>query len=303
MNDRNRSFALSEPIWPRTPPRPVDAAGYVPELAGLARRTTRLHPERGAPTARQSSIGGPVLWPLDEPWPTCSIPWRPCDLESPGAEYDDDRPHQPPNPLLPVLQVFAADVPTIRFPPDADLLQVLWCPATHRELPGQPSAYAPAVRLFWRDSTRIGAVREGMPHCTDFEDELIPIPCVLRPEVVSEYPMDLPKDLWDRVIDLDEQGWNGTDLEYQYDLSVAPGSKAGGCAKWHAMDPFPMPCADCAGQLEMLICLDSREQYPGWDREADPHDVTGLVLGRGGDLQIFGCPSDPGHRILVLVQG
>lgn len=60
-----------------TPPRPVDIAAVFPELAPLARTTTRLHPRQGTPTPQDSSIGGPLLWPIDEPWPYCEGPHYP----------------------------------------------------------------------------------------------------------------------------------------------------------------------------------------------------------------------------------
>ncbi|MFD8627899.1 hypothetical protein ACFV4E_29160 [Streptomyces hygroscopicus] len=51
------------------PPRPIDVAAVSPQLAPLARTATRLHPRPGAPTWHDSSIGGPLLWPAEEPWP------------------------------------------------------------------------------------------------------------------------------------------------------------------------------------------------------------------------------------------
>ncbi|MEU0600681.1 hypothetical protein ABZ484_20955 [Streptomyces sp. NPDC006393] len=50
-----------------TPPRPVDVTALFPELAPLARTATRLHPRPGSPTVHDSSVGGPLLWPADEP--------------------------------------------------------------------------------------------------------------------------------------------------------------------------------------------------------------------------------------------
>src|SRR5215210_8966710 len=59
-----------------TPPRPVDVEAAFPELATMRRTATRLHPRRGVPTVHDSSIGGPLLWPADEPWPVCTIPHK-----------------------------------------------------------------------------------------------------------------------------------------------------------------------------------------------------------------------------------
>jgi hypothetical protein len=54
-----------------TPRRPIDLTSVVPELAPYARVALRLHPRRGTPSVTDSSVGGPLLWPIDEPWPTC----------------------------------------------------------------------------------------------------------------------------------------------------------------------------------------------------------------------------------------
>jgi hypothetical protein len=54
-----------------TPPRP-DLVAAVPELAAYARTATRLHPRPGAPGVGDSSVGGPLLWPAEEPWPVCT---------------------------------------------------------------------------------------------------------------------------------------------------------------------------------------------------------------------------------------
>ncbi|MEN4422605.1 hypothetical protein [Mycobacteroides chelonae] len=305
----NRTAACNYPdvvSQPMTPPRPVDVTAFVPELAELTQVTTRLHPRPGTPRDHKSSIGGPMLWPDGEPWPTCVTPWYS------GNGATGWQPHGTPNPLVPVLQLFAADTPTVHFPVGSDLLQLLWCPALHRDLPGQRDAYAPAVTMIWRNSADLTAAYCVPPDQIDFEDELIPVPCTLHPEQVVEYRQELGEELWEKIRDLDERGWNGTSLQYRYDLSVAPGTKAGGWARWHALDPYPMPCADCGEQLNLLISFDTCERDDGagsWDaidaaeRNLDLGNITGLTLGRGGDLQIFSCPANPRHQHHVLVQG
>ncbi|MEU2255716.1 hypothetical protein ABZ540_21350 [Nocardia xishanensis] len=57
-----------------TPPRPADITNAYPQLEPLARIATRLHPRPGPVTPNDSSIGGPLLWPADEPWPYCDGP-------------------------------------------------------------------------------------------------------------------------------------------------------------------------------------------------------------------------------------
>ena len=46
-----------------------DLRTLIPEYAGLARTTTLLNPEPGEPGVGESSLGGELLWPADEPWP------------------------------------------------------------------------------------------------------------------------------------------------------------------------------------------------------------------------------------------
>ncbi|MFE5867316.1 hypothetical protein ACFQ6V_01550 [Streptomyces roseifaciens] len=46
----------------------------VPAFAAHARTATLLRPSEGAPGVRDSSVGGPLLWPEDEPWPVCRAP-------------------------------------------------------------------------------------------------------------------------------------------------------------------------------------------------------------------------------------
>ncbi len=59
----------------RTTPRcPADAEALFPELVHHRRAATRLHPWPGNPGVRDSSVGGPLLWPAGEPWPMCTEP-------------------------------------------------------------------------------------------------------------------------------------------------------------------------------------------------------------------------------------
>lgn len=54
-----------------TPPRPVNVEELFPEVVPFRQEAVRLHPHAGEPTHHDSSIGGPLLWPAREPWPTC----------------------------------------------------------------------------------------------------------------------------------------------------------------------------------------------------------------------------------------
>src|ERR1700758_3940565 len=104
-----------------TPPRPGDVAAVLPQLAPLARTATRLHPRPGSPSARDSSVGGPLPWPADEPWPDCGGGPRFTPEESAVlARINEGRP-SPAGPLamLPVAQLYVRDIPLLQAPGQA----------------------------------------------------------------------------------------------------------------------------------------------------------------------------------------
>ncbi|GAA3635444.1 hypothetical protein ACG5V6_07625 [Streptomyces chitinivorans] len=327
-----------------TPPRPVDVASVFPELAPLARTAVRLHPRPGAPVADDSSVGGPLLWPADEPWPTCpehTGPWligyTPEDLRTqrriltegwarprtPGADFltPDERafidglghtgrrlPVDGPVPLLPVLQLYARDVPSLPCPPGADLLQVLWCSFEHGE------DCMPGVRLRWRSAGAVTEVRRTPPPTVVSEGESLPEPCLLNPEPVVEYPapLELDEELSRRIHAWEE----GRPYDYQSDLSVAPGWKLGGWGNWSFCDPWPILCEECGTRMRPFLTLDSSEWDGGtgsWrpleeqppDRRPlypRPHEPTMISIGRGYTMQLYLCPVSFGHPHRQVMQ-
>ena len=154
-----------------TPPRPVDITSLFPDLSEHSATTTRLHPRPGAPTTADSSIGGPLLWPADEPWPVCTdgdvedvsglsapamvrriremVAAAQARAAASGIQYgltgeesaemsgyhvsQPGDPAEQSVPLIPVAQLYRRDVPDFAGPEGADLLQVLWCPHDHAE--------------------------------------------------------------------------------------------------------------------------------------------------------------------------
>lgn len=217
-----------------TPPRPLDAEALFPELAAHRGTTTRLHPRPGAPGVTESSVGGPLLWPADEPWPVCTEPHphargrRPDDIrrrrrilaevwarEEPDSGPTDgerllltelERRHRlegdaadGPLPLIGLAQLFRRDIPDLPAgPDDRDLLQVFWCPFDAHG----PSRHGMLLDLRWRRSWEVTDVRTAppRPRVVGF-DGYVPEPCVLHPEQVVTYPFAglLPKDLCDRI--------------------------------------------------------------------------------------------------------
>jgi hypothetical protein len=232
-----------------TPDRRYDLAALWPELAPLARRAVRLHPRRGNQTADQSSLGGPLLWPTDEPWPTCSGPhewvslttidevveyrrimelaWSRTGVGSANRFTPEERAFldmlDAPDrsdpwrvefrtmeaSLIPVAQLFTRDVPGLPFSDRFDLLQVLWCPYDHPET----DAYWPATHLRWRDTT-LSTLRPMYPPADTLIGcaDYVPNPCVLNPEEITEYPdMNLlPSELRTKIQATAEQMGSAT---------------------------------------------------------------------------------------------
>ncbi|MFI8831129.1 hypothetical protein ACIGPN_08910 [Streptomyces afghaniensis] len=297
-----------------TPPRPVDVLAHFPELTPHARTTVRLHPRAGAPTTGDSSIGGPLLWPADEPWPTCpdhSGPWQrgvvPDDVRlrrrildeawsRPRADGADlltaeervivDRaekrrrvPQENDEALMvPVAQLYARDVPGLPRPNGRDVLQVLWCAADHA------GDYLPRTVLRWRTATDVTERLAATPQPSVIgKGNFLPEPCVLHPEQVTEYPAphELPEELADRI-----EAWEDSQgVVYQYDLAVAPGCKVAGHAPWSFTDPFPMACAECGSDVMPLLYVKGSEWDGGslsW-RPVEDVDRTGPGLRRPGN--------------------
>jgi hypothetical protein len=325
-----------------TPARPVDVAAHLPALAPLARTAVRLHPRPGDPTTADSSIGGPLLWPAGEPWPTCAehagpflegatVPdvmarrriltqaWaRPRDpgvnlltkAEKAVVDRVDDGakiPQDGPSPMVPVVQLYAQDVPGLPRPGGANLLQVLWCPFDHED-----DGYVPISVLRWRVAAEVNDPLTVPPGPAAVDDNYLPQPCVLYPETVTEYPAPhcLPRDLPEQV-----HAWEKReDQKYQYELSVASGCKAGGHAPWSFSDSFPMSCPDCGADVEPLLTIASSEWdgNTSWQPAEDAgathppfpaaHEPTMLSLGRGYNLQLYTCVEFPDHRHVTNMQ-
>ncbi|OKI75015.1 hypothetical protein [Streptomyces sp. CB02414] len=343
-----------------TPPRPFDIAALFPQLAPLVRTGTRLHPRPGSPTVHDSSVGGPLLWPAGEPWPHCDEPHdrhasqtvhSPDDVrllrrDLAAAEerlrLDPDAPEVTPEerenwerikvgrpwfdgpvPLLPVAQLYARDI-AFPCPPDADLLQVLWCPFDHAE------RAHPTTALFWRSSATVTDVLDAPPEPPVIQSQwYLPEPCLFSPEQVTEYPnpSELPEELRAQVEDMSR--WASIDpvlySNYAYDpgelylnnLCHAPGWKTGGWTCWGLSDPVDRPCPECGTDEVPLLTIASSEWDAGsgtWVAEEEPTspappplgardgNFTLIDIGGGYNLQLHVCPASPDHPHIELVQ-
>lgn len=235
-----------------TPPRPFGITALFPQLAPLARTATRLHPHPGAPSARDSSVGGPLLWPAGEPWPHCEGPHEldgvnpalsPADLRlrrriraaaqgrdltpqerkilrriEPPRTYPRPRPSRQPYDgsmaMLPLAQLYVRDVPGLCAPAGADLLQVLWCPFDH-----PPMQFMPRTLLFWRSAATVSDILAAPPEPPVVQfDGYLPEPCLLAPEQITEYPnpLELSKEVRAQLGDWSKWQAAGDAVDSQY---------------------------------------------------------------------------------------
>ncbi len=317
------------------------------EFRELGRVVTRLHPRRGDPGVWESSVGGPLVWPVGESWPTCpghqgvqKNVERVADvraarrirrdrfrsgreLTSEEREFLDSRRRESevvveqPVPLLPLLQVFARDVPWLEWPAGRDVLQVLMCPMDHLDepdfdLPGVSvwdHGMAPPTVVRWRSTDSVGAVgAHPMPSMVQF-DHYYPEPCVLFPERLVEYPhlWELPEDLAEAVEEWEEI----SGYDYRSQLSNVPGWVLGGWPEPGATDPpDEMACTECGGEMRPLLRISRME----WDVEGvswcpieefdrDPADreetkePTGVMYGADGTLHLYRCWENGEHPL------
>ncbi|MGD3108656.1 hypothetical protein [Streptomyces sp. YGL11-2] len=277
----------------------------IPGLAALARTVVGLRPRRGEPGIRDSHVGGPMLWPLDEPWPHCAD----ADHGSGGSA-----------PMVSVAQLYATDVPEIAFPEDADLVQIVWCPDTHA-LPA-PQFTGKHCRVFWRRSGEVvhgPGVQPDPWEDWDAEWDEVPRPCTVHPERVVEYPWreELPAGLRKQLENSEELN----DLYWQE--SLTGGWKVGGSKSWASSDmPESLDCPECSAPLVLLLQVDSYEDLPlvsenphtylctvtgrhlvwGTEECTLAREATGFRVDDVADAGIHVCSADPRHRALYFTQ-
>ncbi|GAA0324615.1 hypothetical protein GCM10010302_74700 [Streptomyces polychromogenes] len=238
-----------------TPPRPVEVTEVFPELAPLARPALRLHPRPGSPSVRDSSVGGPLLWPAQEPWPHCEdahlhvdsgFRRSPTEVRLERALQLRWRPDRPAPTLTPAEEALRernaawlaerleagsprpADCPVPMLPVaqlflrDIPLLQ----PPGRADLlqilwcpyEHEPD-YKPATALFWRSAAEVGEVLATPPEPYEADyPGYVPEPCVLAPEAITEYPnsLELSPELQLMLADWSRWRASGADVDSSY---------------------------------------------------------------------------------------
>ncbi|MFD7442322.1 hypothetical protein [Streptomyces sp. NPDC059909] len=255
-------------------PRPSaeEILDALPGLAPFAREAVRLHPKRGEPGPGDSSIGGPLLWPGQDPWPTCSVP----DEEDPTG--------MPATAMVPVAQIFRRDVPGPWWPDGIDLLQILWCPNEHWDVPPPQDDGSPIVEVRWRRAAEMaGTPPRVSPEPSRHGEGCMPEPCTLTVEPLVDFPFRevLPPDLRPPLEELVHRTGDGGDV-----ITRVAGWKLGGWPTWHLNHPRDFRCTTCDSEMTLLFTAAS-------DAE------SGVVVGRYGDLRIFVCPAGHDHPFRV----
>jgi hypothetical protein len=184
-----------------------------------ARPAVLLNPLEGDPTDADSHVGGPVLWPIDEPWPRC----------------DDHR-----EPLVGAAQFYARDFAELPFPDGTDLLQVFLCTLDH----DVEHAHGPDVRLVWRDSTTVFELIEEEPQPSVQEEHYVPTVNVFEPIRYTEYPKAV-----ERPEDLRDEEWPET----------SNGSKIGGWTAWWQTGPIEFECPECGSVQRQTLSFGTHE--------------------------------------------
>ncbi|MGJ5829784.1 DUF1963 domain-containing protein [Streptomyces ossamyceticus] len=249
---------------------PYDLDDLIPELAVLGRRTTLLLPKSGSPGVRESSLGGPLLWPADDPWPSCGQPghWAWPNEKSPAGMVS----------MVPVAQLFARDVPEFSFPEGMDVLQLVWCPLIHP----RDQACAALPKLYWHSEADVlatGVLRNiPTPLEGEYEEEFMPSPCTVFPTPAVEYPnWDLPQELGQilqpRIEELEER----FGMEYTR-FACALQNKVGGYPAWN--QPPDWPVCERGHRMEHLLSI-------------TPEEDLDMVMGDLGGIYIFLCRQCP----------
>ncbi|MGX1541022.1 DUF1963 domain-containing protein [Streptomyces adustus] len=225
-----------------------DLRTLMPEYAGFAREATLLNPEPGDPGVRESSLGGEPLWPADEPWPYCAqedhwtygTDWRNRTEIVPGAV-----------PMVPILQLFARDVPGLAFPDGKDLLQLVWCALIHEQDSG------PVVpRLYWRNEAEVlaGGLLPEIPKAGEgeYDEDNLPEPSRLSPVAAVDFPsgLDLPKDMrdtWESRLPSPSGG-----STWPPDANII-GTKVGGWPAW--TQPADWPDCESGHRMDHLLTI------------------------------------------------
>jgi hypothetical protein len=238
-----------------TPPPRKNVLEALPELGECGKTTVRLHPRKGnVPGVDKSKLGGTILWPREESWPTCDEIGH-ID----NAKMDEPYPPGTAVGLVPVLQLRSDDFPEVEFFPGTDLLQVFWCPLDH-----DATTVVAKPFVYWRQQDKMRNPLPAIPESELASEWYRPNECRLLPERVVEYPnigaltaeMQQKIDSWD-ISDVLDDIVDSPSTFYEWEASTCPGNKVGGYP--HFIQGDATPRCKCGRLIEHLLTLTDYE--------------------------------------------
>jgi hypothetical protein len=207
---------------------------------------------------------------------------------------------------MPVAQLYARDIPGLPRPEGTDLLQVLWCPLDHEDLPY--ASYVPNLRLRWRASTAVAEPLTAFPEPRVVTEPYLVNPCAVHPEPVVDYPYPdmLPEPLSQKI-----SAWEDRESEpYLFDRAFHSGTKQGGWGNWSLTDHYEITCIECGSRMDdnLLLRLSGTEWdgddswRPEQNQGFEHNDDVGFTIGRGYSLYVFLCPGSFDHAPGITMQ-
>lgn len=248
----------------------------IPSLKEQTEKSIRILPQQGEePPANATKLGGLFLWSEDEPWFYCNVTeialmddYNFKDELSNILEVSHPKHNDA---FVPILQIRSEDIPSMRFPINKNIFQLLWCPRDHIK------TYAPICKIIWQNENDIKKPLKVIPNASFPEMELTPEPSAVLLREVIEYP-----NIW--ALSKEERGLFTEEQNYFYFDNFCPheGIKVGGHPNW-IQNP-EIPVCNCGNNMEHLLTIGSDvfEDYPN-------HKAPGLVIGDCGSIYVFIC--------------
>lgn len=310
-------------LWPPGEPWPHCEASHLHLDSGFRQSPAEVRLERRMRARRHADHAGPAVTPEE-----AAAGEQIAAVFEERLDADSPPPADCPVPLLPVAQLYLRDIPLLRPPGGADLLQVLWCPYDH-----DPDN-KPSTALFWRSTTDVTDLLTAPPEPYEVNYEgYLPQPCTLAPEAITDYPNSLDLSPQMRLVVDDWSRWQAAGAAvdsayaacpreyYDVHLADAPGWKVGGWPPWGRTDPYPRWCTACDARMVPLLTIASFEwtsrEGRGWAPREDaaaadaphsrccgqsPSQPTKVEVGSTDNLQIYVCPVSPEHPHTDLIQ-
>lgn len=275
----------------------------IERLKILTRPAVWLRPSPASTGMRTSKIGGQFAWPPGVSWPVCNTP---------EPSIPDDIPHN--DNYVALAQFLKSDFPQISFPPESDILQLLWCPRHHNHATHPLWLLGPEIRAFWHSVVEL----EERPNPIALAPNpfLVPQECTFHPVWLDDTPdwLDLSEAERHRIdrhlTDVESKG-DGAGVDYSGRIGAIPGTKLLGYPAW--LNPETHPVCGNGHEMRHLFTVASQEvgDVGDWYFRYDPSFVARTVhrvvcpLGLDiidGAVLIFYCEVCPDRPVRAVMQ-